>query len=78
MMLGVRRTSVTEVAGELRHLKLINYSRGRVAILNRSGLERRACECYSVSKREFDRLLGHPLGPRREHLSDEVRLSPGR
>lgn len=62
MMLGVRRTSVTDVAGELRQQKLINYSRGRVTILNRSDLERRACECYSVSKKEFDRLLGHPLG----------------
>lgn len=73
MMLGVRRTSVTEIAGELRRRKLINYSRGRVMILNRSGLERLACECYAVSKREFDRLLGLPLGLR-GHLSDKVGL----
>jgi CRP-like cAMP-binding protein len=73
MMLGVRRSSVTEVAGELRNRKLINYTRGQVTILNRSGLEKRACECYSVSKKEFDRLLGRPLGLG-EHLSDEVRL----
>ena len=73
MMLGVRRTSVTEVAGELRHRKLIKYSRGRVMILNRSGLEKLACECYAVSKREFDRLLGLPLGLR-AGVSDEVRL----
>jgi CRP-like cAMP-binding protein len=58
MMLGVRRTSVSEVAGELKHQKLIDYSRGLVTILNRSGLEKRACECYAVSKKEFDRLLG--------------------
>jgi CRP-like cAMP-binding protein len=51
MMLGVRRTSVTEVAGELKHQKLIDYSRGLVTILNRSGLEKRACECYAVSKK---------------------------
>ena len=64
MMLGVRRTSVTEVAGELKHQELIGYSRGLVTILNRSGLEKRACECYAVGKKEFDRLLGHPLGRR--------------
>lgn len=61
MMLGVRRTSVTEVASKLKHRKLIEYSRGRVTILDRSALEKSACECYSVSKREFDRLLGPPL-----------------
>ena len=54
---GCTGTSVSEVAGELKHQKLIN-SRGLVAILNRSGLEKRACECYAVSKKEFARLLG--------------------
>jgi CRP-like cAMP-binding protein len=58
MMLGVRRTSVTEVAGELKHQKLIDFSRGLVTVLNRSGFEKRACECYAVSKKDFDRLLG--------------------
>jgi CRP-like cAMP-binding protein len=62
MMLGVRRTSVTDVARMLKHQKLIDYNRGRVTILNRTGIEKHACECYAVSKKEFDRLLGHPLG----------------
>jgi len=62
MMLGVRRTSVTAVASVLKHWNLIEYRRGRVTILNRTGLEKHACECYAVSKRQFDRLLGHPLG----------------
>ncbi|MEI8277848.1 MAG: Crp/Fnr family transcriptional regulator [Hyphomicrobiales bacterium] len=62
MMLGVRRTSVTLAAHNLKRLKLIEYNRGQVTILDRKGLEKRACECYAVSKREFDRLLGDPLG----------------
>jgi CRP-like cAMP-binding protein len=64
MMLGVRRSSVTEVAAKLKHRKLIEYRRGHVTVLDRSGLEKQACECYAVSKREFDRLLGPPLGLR--------------
>ena len=57
MMLGVRRAGVTVAAGALQHVGLIRYDRGRVAILDREGLEERACECYAVSKEEFDRLL---------------------
>jgi Mn-dependent DtxR family transcriptional regulator len=58
MMLGVQRTGVTAAAGALQRAGLIRYSRGNVAILDRGGLKRRACECYGVSAREFDRLLG--------------------
>jgi hypothetical protein len=47
---------------------LIEYRRGQVTILNRTGIEKRACECYAVSKQEFDRLLGYPLGSRRESI----------
>jgi CRP-like cAMP-binding protein len=62
MMLGVRRTSITLTAKQLKRRKLIDYSRGHVHILDRPGLEQRSCECYAVSKREFDRLLGPPHG----------------
>jgi len=58
MMLGVRRAGVTVAAGALQRAGLIRYDRGRVAILDREGLQERACECYAVSKTEFDRLLG--------------------
>lgn len=58
MMLGVRRTGVTQAAHILKKKKFITFSRGRMTILDRVGLERRSCECYGVSKREFDRLLG--------------------
>jgi CRP-like cAMP-binding protein len=62
MMLGVRRTSVTQTAGSLKRKKLIGYHRGHVTILDRAGLLERSCECYAVNKREFDRLLGEPHG----------------
>jgi CRP-like cAMP-binding protein len=58
MMLGVQRTGVSVAAGTLQRAGLIRYSRGMVTMLDRRGLQRRACECYKVSKREFDRLLG--------------------
>jgi CRP-like cAMP-binding protein len=57
MMLGVRRTTVTDVMGGLQKAELIRYRRGRVTILDHAALRRRACECYEVSKLEFDRLL---------------------
>lgn len=62
MMLGVRRSSVTEVAQRLKDLGLIEYSRGHVNILDRKRLQKLSCECYSVNKREFDRLLGPAKG----------------
>ncbi|MBU1691252.1 MAG: Crp/Fnr family transcriptional regulator [Gammaproteobacteria bacterium] len=56
-MLGVRREGITEAAGKLLHAGLISYRRGHITVLDRSGLEKRACECYQVVKTEFDRLL---------------------
>ncbi len=56
-MLGVRREGVTEGALKLQHAGLIQYSRGRITVLDRKGLEHRTCECYAVVKKEYDRLL---------------------
>lgn len=55
--LGVRRESVTLVALALQRDGLIRYARGRIEVLDREGLEERACECYAVVKLECDRLL---------------------
>ena len=56
-MLGVRREGVTEAAGKLQSANLIHYSRGRITVIDRPGLEARVCECYGVVQREFKRLL---------------------
>jgi CRP-like cAMP-binding protein len=56
-MLGVRREGVTEAAGRLQEAGLIHYSRGRITVLDRPGLEARVCECYEVVRKEFRRLL---------------------
>jgi Mn-dependent DtxR family transcriptional regulator len=56
-MLGVRREGVTEAALKLQRAGLIRYARGHITVLDRAGLEQRACECYAVVKKEYDRLL---------------------
>jgi CRP-like cAMP-binding protein len=59
-MLGVRREGVTEAAGKLQEAGLIEYSRGKITVIDRDKLESRVCECYAVVKREYDRLLRAP------------------
>src|ERR1700738_83616 len=57
-MLGVRRPTVSAVAGILQKAGLITYHRGRMTVLDRKGLEAASCECYEVVAKELDRLLG--------------------
>lgn len=56
-MLGVRRESISEAAGKLQWAGLIHHRRGHIGVRDRPQLEARACECYAVVKREYDRLL---------------------
>jgi CRP-like cAMP-binding protein len=58
LMLGVRRAGITIAAGQLQKAGLIQYDRGRIEVTDRSGLESAACECYGISRRAYDRLLG--------------------
>ena len=63
-MLGVRREGVTDAAGKLQRLGVIEYSRGHITVLDRHKLEQLSCECYAVVKKETDRLL--PYVPQRQ------------
>ncbi len=63
-MLGVRREGVSEAAGQLQRLNVIDYARGRILIKDRAKLEALSCECYQVVKAECARLMpeGKQLG----------------
>ena len=60
-MLGVRREGVTEAALKLQQAALIRYVRGHISVLDRTGLEKRTCECNAVVKKEYERLLPEKL-----------------
>jgi CRP-like cAMP-binding protein len=62
-MLGVRRATVTEAAGELQRAGHIRYTRGHVTVLDRRGLESAVCECYGIIRSAFDRLVGGGATP---------------
>ena len=57
--MGVRREGISEAAKRLQRAGMIDYSRGSIQVLDRAGLGRTTCECYSIIKHEYDRLLSH-------------------
>lgn len=61
-MLGVRREGVTEAAHTLQTDGVIRHARGQITVLDRAALEHRACECYAVVNKEYDRLLSRGDG----------------
>lgn len=56
-MLGVRRATVNGVGNTLQRARYIRYRRGRITVLDRRGLESVSCVCYSIIRKEYDRLL---------------------
>jgi CRP-like cAMP-binding protein len=56
-MLGVRRVGITNAAGTLQRNGLIEYRRGNIKVLNRSGLEAEACSCYAIDRKTYAKLL---------------------
>jgi CRP-like cAMP-binding protein len=62
MMLGVRRAGVSVAAGTLQKAGVVDYGYGRVAVLDRAGLEAASCECYGTVRRQYERLLGVDAG----------------
>lgn len=71
-ILGVRREGVTEAAGKLQRAGYISYSRGRIKVINRLGLEKTVCECYSVVKAEYDRLIPETRHVKNPAISDDI------
>jgi Mn-dependent DtxR family transcriptional regulator len=56
-MMGVRRASVSGVASTMQKAGLLTYHRGRITILDRSGMEDASCECYRVIRAEYDQIF---------------------
>ena len=56
-MLGVRRSAVTIAAGSLQRRKLIRYTRGRIEVIDRKGLEAASCECYQTAIGDYERMF---------------------
>jgi len=77
-LLGVRREAVTAAMADLRRAELIRFKRGRVTVLDRSGLEQEVCECYAVIRREYARLLAHKRPARSSQQQSHAKRSSSR
>ena len=56
-MLGVRRVGITGAAGQLQRAGLLTYHRGELTVLDRSGLEAAACDCFATDQRTYAELI---------------------
>jgi Mn-dependent DtxR family transcriptional regulator len=56
-MLGVRRSTVSEIVSEFHAAGLLNSHRGQITLLKREELKKKACPCYDILQRHIDRLV---------------------
>lgn len=75
-MLGVRREGITDATGKLQKRGVIEHSRGHITVLSRPGLEQTCCECYTVVKKETDRLLPFVSAKERDLRSNSIQTAP--
>jgi hypothetical protein len=71
-MLGTPRSTVTLAAGILQKAGLVSYSRGKINIRDRQGLEKVSCECYSMLRKQFEE-LGVSAGSQAKNSSPRIR-----
>lgn len=76
-MLGVRRSGVSTAAGILQGRKLIRYTRGHIAVLNRRGLEQAACGCYRALRQAYRQIAPSSAGVSRPGYEDVAPRAPG-
>jgi CRP-like cAMP-binding protein len=75
-LLGVRREGVTGAALKLQREGLIRYSRGKIRVLDRRGLEDNSCECYGVVQRAYEQLRSGSSAWPRPAAMREARMAP--
>jgi hypothetical protein len=75
-MLGVRRAAVGVVAAKFQQGGSIEYSRGRMRILNREGLEAASCHCYAIIRGEYERMLEEVSGERGQSTTRPMNRAP--
>lgn len=66
-MLGVRRVGITKAAGSLEQRGIIDYSRGKITILDEPGLEQASCQCYRQGNDTYERILAPRRGASPRH-----------
>jgi hypothetical protein len=73
-ILGVRREGVTEIARKLQEAGTIRYRRGHITVIDRDGLQRGACDCYDIMRKDFDQVFHDVLTYEERHEKSSIAL----